>query len=708
MWCTSCANAVERALKGQPGVVGASVSFAAESARVAWDTGVTTLAKLVDAVRTLGYEVSLDPGITERTDHIAAETKRLGIRLAVALLCAMWGMTAQTAIYIDPALDPAIAASLALFAGVVTLPVVFYSGFPFLRAGWRTIRAGAPGMDVLISLGSLGALMVSFWKLTQGSADVYFDTAGMLITLLLLARLIDFRMRQRTAFAVQALLTVTPQVVRLLDGQGTETSAPLSRTERNAKVVILPGETVPVDGVVVEGQSELDRSLLSGETTRELVRAGDVVEAGSVNSVARIVVNTTHPLGERRIDQIAARVREMLARKSSLQALTERIARALVPTVVVFAVLGLGLALMQGEGWNNGTQRALAVVVITCPCALALAVPLALIVAVNCAASAGAIIQDGSVIEKAANLDTFYFDKTGTLTLGKPTVAAVIAGQGVEQAEVLACAARAEAGSEHPFAVAIRAAAPPQAQGAASIRIMPGEGVVYDHAGESLVVGNAELLRRHGIEPHGVQPHEASIVHVARNGRAIGYLLLTDAVRPEAVSALETLKTQGFRLALLTGDQASGTRATAGAIRLGQDVVHTGLSPEGKAERVLAAQRAGQRVMFVGDGLNDGPALAAADVGVAVAGAATPSIAAAPIILRRGGAEQIPMLLDLFRRTNRIMRQNVAWAVGYNLCAVPLALLGYIPPLVAAIAMVFSSLSVSLNSARLLKGDRLE
>jgi heavy metal translocating P-type ATPase len=616
----------------------------------------------------------------------------------------MWSMIAQSVLYLDDTLDGPTSLGFALFSGVVTLPVVFYAGLPFLRAGWRTIRAGAPGMDVLVSLGALGALFVSVWRLIQGDANVFFDTAGMLVTFLLLARVIDLSIRQRGAFAMQAVLSVAPDQVRVRDADSTERLLSARRVEPGMEALIAVGETVAVDGLVLDGESELDRARLTGESAPVLVRAGDLVEAGAVNLVAPLVVRIAAGYGNRHVDLIAKRVRELLSSRSHLQALSERFARLLVPLLLVLASAGAALAVASGSSWIEAATRAIAVIVITCPCALALAVPLALIAATTEAARNGVILQDVSAIERGARIDTIYFDKTGTLTIGRPVLVKVVTVPSMSREALLALAARAEAASTHPLARAIRAAAPAQPQESGHIERICGLGVVWRDGADTIIAGQRRLLEQHGIAPLTVEGSAvATEVHVAHNGRAVGYLLFADSLQPAAANTIGALHSKGFCVGLISGDRELVAREAAKQAGLRDEAVSAGLSPEAKAERIVAAQRNGACVMFVGDGVNDGPALAAADIGVAVSGAAMPALTAASIILRRGGIEQVPDLLDLLQRTQRVIRQNLIWALAYNVCAIPLALTGRIAPLVAVLAMALSSLTVTLNSARLLR-----
>jgi heavy metal translocating P-type ATPase len=708
MWCTSCANAVERLLARQPGVLDAKVSFTAESAHVQWDPRQITLARLLEPVARLGYTAVPEEASRDRRAHLAREVRALQLRLVVAAVFSMWVMLAQWALYLDSAHQIPVATryGLALFAGATTLPVLFYSGWPFLRAAWRTLRAGAPGMDVLVAGGALVAFVFSIWRLLAGSAEVYFDSAAMIVTLLLAGRLIEHLIRARATDTVHSLLSLPAETVSVMEVDGSEHQVLGKRVKPGAYVRVHPGERIAIDGVIESGASILDRSILTGESTPVEVAPGDTVAAGSLNGTGALIVRVTAGQGQRRIDAIARVVRQMLARKTASEAMAERFTRYLVPLVLVVAVMTFAMGVLRDMSPSVAIEHAMAVLIITCPCALGLATPLALMAGAGRAARSGILFQNVEAIEKSARIDTVFLDKTGTLTLGQPTVVGIHTAQGISNEQLLTAAATAEGGSEHPLARAVRDAVQNVDDRIGTPRAIPGSGVVWTGPdADQIVVGTRALLEQHGVKPLTEAPHQDTVVHVAKNGRALGYLRFADKVRPGAREAIARLSERGIVLAVLTGDRSAPALALARTVGLPADAVHADQSPEAKAQRILERRAAGHIVAFVGDGLNDGPALAAADFGIAVQNTCASSAAAAAVVVMDGGVERLLEILALGRRTARVMRQNLAWAVSYNLLALPLAVSGVVSPSLAAAAMVLSSLSVTLNACRLHRQD---
>ncbi|GLU35011.1 cation-translocating P-type ATPase [Trinickia caryophylli] len=710
MWCTSCANALERVLQRQPGTIDARVSFASESATLEWDPRRTSLERLLEAAAKLGYVCEPESDAPERRAHTAALLQDLAIRLAVAAFCSMWVMTAQTTLYFtSTATVPGpVRYWLAVLAGVATLPVVAYCAQPFFRAAWRTLRARVPGMDCLVAMGASASCLLSIVQLARGESTVYFDSAAMIVTFLLAGRWLETRVRSGTADAVRTLLELPAQTARVLGTDGSQAVMLAKRVSRGSIIRVLPGERLPLDGIVTEGRSSLDRSLLTGESEFDSVGPGSFVEAGTLNAEGELLVRVNHEWGERRVDAIARSVRTMLARKTASQAIAERFTRRLVPGIALIALLVFCVGALSGMSGPDALERAVAVLVITCPCALGMAVPLALGAGVGRAARAGILFRDVEAIEKAGRLSIFFLDKTGTLTEGKPHLVRLSPAAGVRDSDLVEEAALAERGSEHPIAAAIRALVPPTRLAAAvdapagSSRAVPGAGVEWHGAaGQCILAGTARFLRNSGVAVPDVDD-STTAVHVARDGRWRGMLGFADRPREGARRALAALRAQCATIAMLTGDREQVARAIAEAVGIGDIAIFAAHTPEQKAARIVAAQRAGNgKVAFVGDGLNDAPALAAADVGIAVGSASPASMAAASIVLVDAGVEKLEEALFLARRTARVMHQNLAAAAVYNALAIPLAVAGFVSPATAAALMVASSLSVTFNAARL-------
>ncbi|WP_232440545.1 heavy metal translocating P-type ATPase [Burkholderia ubonensis] len=710
MWCTSCANALERVLQRQPGTLDARVSFASESATVEWDPRRTSLGHLLEAAEKLGYACVPETDTPDRRAHTAALLQNLTVRLVVAVFCSMWVMTAQTTLYFTTAatVPEHVRYGLAALAAVATLPVVGYCAQPFFKAAWRTLRACVPGMDCLVAMGTSASFLLSVWRVAHGESVVYFDSAAMIVTFLLAGRWLELRVRSRMSDAVRVLLELPAQTARVLASDGAQTVVLAKRVARGSLIRVLPGERLPLDGIVMDGQSSLDRSLLTGESEPVGVRRGSFVEAGALNADGELVVCVKYGWGERRVDAIARSVRAMLARKTASQAIAERFTRCLVPAIATVALLVFVAGGLLGMRWTDALERAVAVLVITCPCALGMAVPLALSAGVGRAAREGILFRDVEAIEKAGKLSTFFLDKTGTLTEGKPRLVRALPASDVLETELFEDAALAERGSEHPIAAAIRSLVSPDKLACVvdaapgTSRAVPGAGVVWGGShGERILAGTAAFLRSHDVRVPDID--DANItVHVARDGHWRGMLCFADRPRDGAREAIDLLRAHGAAVAMLTGDRLAVARAIAPAVGLADSAIFAAQSPEQKAAHIVEAQATRRgAVAFVGDGLNDAPALAAADVGIAVGSALPASMAAASIVLVDAGVEKLDLALRLARRTTRAMHQNLAAAVVYNALAIPAAVFGFVSPATAAALMVASSMSVTLNAARL-------
>ena len=706
MWCAGCAMAVERIIARIPGVCFASTSFAGGSALVRWDSDDFDPALIVDAVGRLGYRVVPLMEVDEAERRIDAHARAVWVRLAVAVFFGMWSMLGSIVLY----LEPTVAASSAgwwvgLGALLAALPVVSFSGWAFYRAGWRTLRAGVPGMDALISLGVLAATGLSVWQLALGRAEVYVDTATMLVTFLLCGRLIELHARRRNSGAVNALRQAVPETARRLRADGSEEEVPVSALVIGERVRIRAGERIAVDGMIVEGRSDIDRALVTGEALPVAVSPGSVVEAGAVNLSCPLVVRVDARHGERFIDRIGVRMLELSGAKSATALLAERFARLLVPAALLLSAISFCYGLYHAGNVAEAALRALSVLVAACPCAVGLALPLAYATAPATAARQGILFRDPASLEALASAKEMLFDKTGTLTAGALEVVDVV---GASRQEVLQLAAQAEAGIAHPIAEAIeRAASRAGAQPAgamADIRPQRHDQGTRWHdpqTGRTVLVGAASWLVAQGIAmpdgPSALTPGTTR-VEVARDGVWLGALILRDRLRVGAREAVETLHQAGLTTRLVTGDRQEPALAVAAAVGLALDRVHAGCLPEDKVAWISAAERP---VVFVGDGINDALALAAADCGVAVQGASATAVATAGVVIASGGLGGVIQAWRLARRTLWVVRQNLAFSIVYNVAILGWAASGAIPPVAAAVAMLASSLSVVANTARL-------
>lgn len=706
MWCASCALAVERTIARSPGVTAASTSFAGGSALVRWDPDRIDLDELFARVERLGYGIVPLVESQELERQIDAQARAVWMRLAVAGFFGMWSMLGSVALYLDAGLAASQAGWwIALASCLAALPVVTWSALAFYRAGWRTLRAGVPGMDALVSTGVLASCLLSAWSLLRGSADVYADTATMLVSFLLCGRLIELHARRRNSVAVNALRQAVPETVRRIGVNGVPSEEPANRVGPGDLVLVHAGERVAVDGTVVEGEGEVDAAIVSGESAPLPVALGDSVVAGSINLSSRLVLRVEQAWGQRFIDRIGVRMLELLGTKSAAAMQAERFARWLVPAALVLAVASFTVSWAGGGDPVQAALRALSVLVAACPCAVGLALPLAYAASTASAARQGILLRDPASLEALANAREILFDKTGTLTEGMLEVREVLGSQHAAPAEVLGLAARAEADIAHPVARAIRSAA--EATGADSL----GDGLVQRHprgctwrspdGQDMLLVGSAGFVEEQGVSLPPGAPADCTRVEVVRNGKWIGAILLQDRIREDAARALRTFAEAGIRTRLVTGDSAAAAAPVAEAVGLGPDQVHAHCLPE---DKVKVLERAGKPAVFVGDGVNDALALAAAECGVAVQGATPAAVATAGVVIASGGVEQVAAAWRHARRTVGVVRQNLAFSMVYNVAVLALASSGMVTPVAAAGAMLASSLSVMLNSGRLLSG----
>jgi heavy metal translocating P-type ATPase len=696
MSCTSCARAIERGVLRLPGVRHAEVNFALKTLQVTADGSVVP-GGIVSALQTLGYEGKLAASGEPSED----KTRPLAVRLAVTSFFAMNSMLPAAVVYFGLA-PGAIERPLALVSAALSLPAIAYGGAPFYSRALRGIRHRTVGMDLLVTVGVVATILASALSLRAGSAVVYFDTAAMIIAFLLLGRLLEELARRRGLSAVQALRQLAPPSARRLRGDREEV-VPVAQLIRGDRVRVGAGERIPVDGQVIEGRSDVEVSLLTGEWKPAIVEPGGAVLAGTRNGQGVLVIDVEHIQGERLVDRIARDVEEFLAKRAPLQALADKVGGWLTAVVLASSAATMLLLWSQGATVEQLLLRGAAVVVIACPCALGLATPVALVVATGRAASRGILFRDADAIERAATADGIFVDKTGTLTEGHPVVIEVQPREAGSERGLLALAARVEQGVEHPYAVAFRERSPPTRL-AGQARVEPGLGVTFlVDDGTEILLGQPRWLEEQGVQVPGLEPRGCSVVALAREGRWEGTFLLQDRLAEGTSDALAELATMGMSLTMLTGDEPEAAAHTAAALGF-RGRVCASLRPEAKARELLQTQAEGHRPVFVGDGLNDGPALAAAYLGVAVQGATEVATAAAHLVLLGGGVRRLPEALLLARQTRRVMVQNLAWAAGYNLLAVPAAMAGLVSPAWAALLMACSSLSVIVNALRLSTG----
>jgi Cu+-exporting ATPase len=705
MTCASCVARVEKALCAVPGVSGASVNLATEKASVQGRAAPEVLAA---AVRAAGYEA--DIALPDATGTPPARRMETG-----AMLPAWWPVAAAMLLSL-PLVLPMLAAPFGhrlVLPGWLQLalatPVQFWLGARFYRAGWKALRAGSGNMDLLVALGTSAAYGLSVYLLLGTGAQgvhaephLYFETSAVVIALVLLGKWLEGRARRQTLAALDALGRLRPAEALVRRG-GNDVRVALAELRVGELMVVKPGARVPADGVVVDGRSHLDESLLTGESLPVAKEPGERVAGGAVNADGLLLVEATAVGAGTMLSQIIRMVEDAQAVKAPIQRLVDRVSAVFVPVVLAIALatlLGWGLA---GGDWQAALLNAVAVLVIACPCALGLATPTAVMVGTGASARHGILIKDAEALETAHALDVVVFDKTGTLTEGKPQL---VACEGVDPARLLALAAAVQQGSSHPLAGAVLEEAARQGlapRPARAARALPGRGVEAEVDGATIVLGNRRLMIELGVPALGGDGHEAAGRTVSwlaerRDGRVqvLGLLAFGDRIKPGAPSAVARLRQAGIEPVLLSGDSLGAARTVAQA--LGIERVHAEVLPLDKAQVVASLRRDGRKVAMVGDGINDAPALAAADVGMAMATGTDVAMHSAGVTLMRGDPRLVADAIAVSRRTYRKIRQNLGWAFVYNVVGLPLAAFGLLDPMLAGAAMALSSVSVVANA----------
>ncbi len=704
MTCASCAQRVERILARQEGVAEAVVNFAGQEARVVADPGVTA-GDLEAAVARIGYELHLVTDEENRTtpaERYRAEVRYQRLRFALAAL--LTGPVLVLAMVLGESEANRVAQA------VLTAPVVLVLGIQFHRAAWVRLKSFGANMDTLVSVGTLTAFGYSLWALAADE-PVFFDTAAVIVTLILLGRFFEARAKGRAGDAIAGLLELGASHATVLR-DGEEAMLPVTEVVPGDLMVVRPGEKVPTDGVIVEGRSSIDESMLTGESLPVDKEAGDDVYGATVNQQGRLVVEATRVGAETALAQIVRLVEQAQATKAPVQRMADRVSGIFVPVVLVLAVATLAFWLVAGTG-AEALRNAVAVLIIACPCALGLATPTAIMVGSGRGAELGVLFKDAAVFERARTVDTLVFDKTGTLTTGVMTLADVSADGDAEL--FLFLVASVEAASEHPVGRAVALGAEEQGIDLGAVtdfESFAGLGVKGTAQGLEVWVGRPKLMAEAGLAVP--ERHTAALQAMERaghtaflagwDGEVRGALAVADAIRPSSAGAVAALRRHDVEVAMITGDNRRSAAAVAGAV--GIDGVIAEVLPGDKSAEVARIQADGNVVAFVGDGINDAPALVQADLGMAVGTGTDVAIEAGDIVLMSGDPALAVTALELAGATFRTIRQNLFWAFGYNTAAIPLAMAGLLSPMVAAAAMAFSSVSVVTNSLRLRRFGR--
>lgn len=706
MTCASCAGRVEKALRKVAGVQEATVNLATESASV---RGTVVVAALLQAVEKAGYgarelrdDAPTKPepqaGLSKEAWHVLLAAV-LSLPLAAPMLVMPFGVHWELSGWVQ---------------WLLATPVQFWLGARFYRAGWAALKARSGNMDQLVALGTSAAYGLSIYNLLVASSEhhlvpLYFESAAVVITLILMGKWLEARAKRQASDAIRALQALRPLTAQVLR-EGKEVTLPIADVAVGDTVLVRPGERIPVDGVIEEGSSHNDESLLTGESLPVAKSVGDRVTGGAVNGEGMLRIRTLAVGAESVLARIVRLVEDAQAKKAPIQRIVDQVSAVFVPSVIGIALLTLlGWGLIQGD-WTQALLNAVAVLVIACPCALGLATPTAVMAGTGVAARAGILIQDVEALEHTRNLRTIAFDKTGTLTVGQPTLTLLYAVDGNE-GRLLALAAGVQAGSEHPLAKAVLNAAKArdvQAVAVAESRAVAGQGIEGQVEGQRIVLGHARWMAALGIDlgPARTAAEAAAqagysqswlALKSARGWELLGLLAFGDEIRPQSAQAITRLHAMGIRPLLLSGDNAAAARAVAARLGFQQDEIHAELLPADKLQKIQMLAKQGA-VGMVGDGINDAPALAAATVGFAMGSGTDVAMHAAAITLMRPDPRLVADAIDISRRTVRKIWQNLFWAFIYNVIGIPLAALGMLDPMIAGAAMALSSVSVVSNS----------
>jgi Cu+-exporting ATPase len=716
MTCASCSSRVERALNKVPGVQMASVNLATESARISYLPAENMEAILRRAVRDAGYEPrAADAAMDEELSPWAGFAPvAWGLVLSAPLVLPMLGDLLGYHLMLP-----------ALWQFLLATPVQFILGARFYKAGWHAARALSGNMDLLVALGTTAGWLLSVWLWLSAEpgamVHLYFEGSAVVITLVMLGKWLEGRAKQQTTSAIRALHALRPQVAHLL-GRDGEVDVPIAEVLAGDRLVVKPGERLPADGTVLEGHTQVDESMLTGEPLPVSKSAQSLLTGGSVNGDGRIVMQVRAVGGDTVLAHMIRLVEDAQAAKAPLQRMVDKVSAVFVPVVIVLSIATLLAWWLTGHSFEVALIHAVAVMVIACPCALGLATPVAIMAGTGVAAKFGILVRDVQALEIAHKVDVIAFDKTGTLTMGRPRLSAFIGVEPSKQDDALAIAASLQSGSEHPLARAVLEAA--RAKSLAilapeNMESVPGRGITGDVAGQHYCLGSLLWMQELQLplgaleaQVNALQAEGATVSVLARKQdnalQTLAVLAFADEPKPGAKEAIAALRARGIRTVMVSGDSHGAARAMA--LRLGlrfeEGEVLSQVLPGDKAAVVRHLKEGGHTVAMVGDGVNDAPALAAADVGMAMAnpdgGGTDVAMQAAGITLMRGDPLLVEAALDISDRTVAKIRQNLFWAFAYNAAGIPLAALGYLNPVIAGGAMALSSVSV-MSNALLLK-----
>jgi Cu+-exporting ATPase len=729
MTCASCVTRIEHTMHKIEGVTKVNVNLATEEVTFTFPGENSALQKIADAVNNSGYKLDIDkfkhdestdtgddndPAARQTSSYLALK-KELILSAVLALPVMLVSM-----LMMWPAITsllPVSEVTVNILLMIITTVIMIGPGKRFFLTAWKLVKHGSADMNTLVAVGTgtaygystLAVLFPDVLSISDPGQHLYFDTAATIITLILLGRLLESRAKSKTSTAIKKLIGLQPKTAIMLKGD-SEVEIALSEVKLEDRLVVRPGDKIPVDGIVITGSTFVDESMITGESMPVERKEGDKVIGGTLNQNGSIIIEAAAIGKDTVIAQIVKMVRQAQGSKAPVQALADKIAAIFVPVVISIAIITFLLWFFIGDiPFTAAMMNFIAVLIIACPCALGLATPTAIMVGTGLGAAHGILIKNAESLERAHSIDTVVLDKTGTITTGKPEVIAVIPQNGLDEKKLIQWAASVENRSEHPLAKSVVRYAKEQNISLLSVDDFisdTGLGVTAKINGNTISVGKTTYLQSKGIDINGPQSllaklevNAATVIFVAINNKLSGAIALADSLKPESNESISRIKSMGINILLLSGDQTDAARAIAEEAKI--ENFKAEIFPQDKAIEIRELQKSGQVVAMVGDGINDAPALAQADVSIAIGTGTDIAIEAADITLMKGDLRGVSNAIVLSRKTMRTIRQNLFWAFIYNVIGIPVAALGLLNPMFAAAAMALSSVSVVLNSLRL-------